>query len=951
MRASVAYASNPFAPLVRRERVLRRPTHIRALAPRGSAPVIALLNGKPVLREGWRRKVRDNDRLVFVTLPLGGGGGGNGGSNPMQVLLSIALFAVAPGLAGSLTGLAGTSVAALTAGQSMLLAGTQLGIQLAGSALINAVLPAPKSGTVQTPSPTYNLTAQGNAARIEQPIPVQYGRVLAYPDFAAQPYYEYVGEEQFLFMLLCLGCGEFDIEEIRIEDTPISAFSEITYEVVPPGSDVTLFPTSVVSSVEVSGQELIGLQTGTWTRATTVITVTRTAHGYAVGQVKYLDFTTGGATSDAYVITGVTANTFTVTAPAVGTSGNCNIQAVLGGIDGFVASPAGSDANKIGIDFILPIGLYYRDGDGKLQTRTATFTVQAREVDDFGAAVGSWITLESGTITGRSVSPQRRSYRYDLATPGRYRVRAWRTNARQTGSDYGDQLLWGGLRSYMSEPEDRGPVTLIAMRMQASNNLSLQASRRIGVIATRKVPVWDGSTWSSATSSKSIAWAIADAARNTDYGAGLDDSRIDLAALLALDAVWTARGDTFNARFDSAQSWWDAVQKIAGAGRAQCFMQGGILRTVRDSAQTVPVALFSMRNIKAGSFGIDYVTADDLTSDAVTATYWDAATWAPQRVTGKVSSSSALTPAKMDLFGVDNAAQALREATYHAAANKYRRKMIKFATEMEGFIPSFGDLIAVQHDMPGWGLHAEVVGFNASTLILELSEPVTVTESSVIGLRKADGTLSGPWPVVAGPNSYQVELIGPLDFTPETSGQNRERTHAMFGTSSTWSTLALVVRVQPRGLYEVEIECVGEDPSVHTAEDGITARPIRTSLLPRRVSRPVVKGLFGRRIPGETSRAVFGWQPAPGAEIYNLEMAEGTDVLDPDTGWTRVADTAATQRVSDLMFTNRTMVRVRASGLAAGPWVAATVGDLIPDMWNTDDTAFYTSDLNAMWST
>lgn len=948
MRASVVYASNPFAPLNRRETVLRRPAHIRALAPRGSSPVIALLNGNPVMRSGWRRKIRDNDRLVFVTLPLGGGDAG-GGSNPMQVILSIALFAVAPGLAGSLTGLGGVS--ALTAGQSMLLAGTRLGIQLAGTALINAVFPAPKSATAPTPSPTYSLQAQGNTARIEQPIPVQYGRVLSYPDFAAQPYYEYVGQEQFLFQLLCLGCGDFDIEEIRIEDTPISAFSEITYEVVAPGADVTLFPTSVVSAVEVSGQEMLGRVTGTWTRASTVITVTRTAHGFAVGQVKYLDFTTGGATSDAYEITGVAANTFTVTAPAVGTSGNCNIHAVLGGVDGFIASPAGTEANKIGIDFILPIGLFYRNGDGKLETETVGFAVQARLVDDFGAAVGSWITLENGTISGRSVSPQRRSYSYDLATPGRYRVRVWRGNARQTGSDYGDQLLWGGLRSYMAEPEDRGPVTLIALRMQATNNLSLQASRRIGVIATRKVPVWNGTTWSSPVASKSIAWAIADAARNTDYGPGLADAKVDASSLLALDAIWTARGDTFNGRFDSASSWWDAVQKIAGAGRAQCFMQGGILRTVRDGAQTVPVALFSMRNIKAGTFGIDYVTAPEQIADAVTVTYWDAATWAPQRVTGKVPGSSGLKPAKMEIFGIDNGPQATREATYHAAANRYRRRIIKFSTEMEGFIPAFGDLIAVQHDMPGWGLHAEVVAFNPATLIMELSEPVTVTETSVIGLRKADGTLSGPWPVVAGPTPYHVELIGPLDITPETSGQTRERTHAMFGTASTWSTLAIVVRAQPRDLNEVEIECVAEDPAVHTAEIGVVARPIRTSLLPRRVSQPVVSGLFARRVPGETNRAVFGWKPAAGAEIYNLEMAEGSDVLDPDTGWTRVADTTATQRSSDLMFANRTMIRVRASGLAAGPWIAATVGALIPAMWNTDDTALYTSDLNAMWST
>lgn len=949
MKATVIYADNPFAPADRRVRQARPGLPISRLAPRNRRPTLAMLNGQPVLRahRGWQRKrLRDGDQLVFVTLPMGGGGG-NGGSNPLQVLLTIALFAVAPWAAGQLTGIA----AGASGLQGFFLASARMGIQLAGAVLINAAFPTPRSEPAQSPSPTYSLQAQGNAARIEAPIPVQYGRLLAYPDFAAQPYTEYYAEDQYLYHLLCLGCGEFDIEEIRIEDTPISAFEEISYEVVPPGSDVNLFPTAVTTSVEVSGQELLGSNTGTWTRSGTVIIVTQVAHGYVVGLTKYLGFTTGGATSDAYVITGVTTDTFTVTAPAVGTSGTCDILAFVGGVDEFVASAAGETANKIGIDFILPLGLYHRGDGGGLSARSVTYIVQARQINDLGTPIGSWITLETGTITASTVTPLRRSVRYDLATPGRYQVRVWRTNARLSTEDNGDQLLWGGLRAYMAEPMDRGPITLIAIRMRATNNLSLQSSRRIGVIATRKVPVWNGTSWSAPVTSQSIAWAIADAARNTTYGASLADARIDLAALLALDAVWTARGDTFNARFDSASSWWDAVQKICAAGRAQPFMQGGILRVVRDGPQTVPVALFSMRNIKAGSFSIDYLMPSSDTADAVTGTYWDYTTWGPQRVTGKVPGSSALKPAKMTLFGVDNRPQALRETTYHAAANRYRRRIVKFQSEMEGFIPAIGDLIAVQHDMPAWGFHAEAVAWDAGSGVLTLSEPMTFTGASVIGLRRADGSLSGPWSVTAGATAYQVVLADTIDIVPEVSGQTRERTHVTFGSASTWRTLALVVRVQPMGLYEVEIEAVTEDPSVHTAETGVVAPPIRTSALPRKVTRPVVKGLFARRVPGDATRAVFGWRPAAGAEIYNIEMAEGSDVSDPDAGWTPVGDTASTQRAVQLLYVNRTMVRVRGTGLAAGPWVAATLGTLIPEMWNSNDTPMWTVDTDPMWST
>ena len=44
------------------------------------------------------------------------------------------------------------------------------------------------------------------------------------------------------------------------------------------------------------------------------------------------------------------------------------------------------------------------------------------------------------------------------------------------------------------------------------------------------------------------------------------------------------------------------------------------------------------------------------------------------------------------------------------------------------------------------------------------------------------------------------------------------------------------------------------------------------------------------------------------------------------------------------------VIRVRGVGLAAGPWMAAALGTLIPNMWNTDATAMWTTNANPMWS-
>lgn len=950
MRAQVAYAENPFSPHQRRVRPVRWRAPLSRLAPR-RGPVIALLNGRPVLRahRGWQRcRLRHGDEVLFVRLPMNGGGGG-GGSDPMRALLAIALMAVAGPIAGMIV--PGGAAAATGSALSLLYHGTQAAITMVGTAAINALLPAAGPGREKAPSPTYSIAAQGNSARIGQAIPVQYGRLLCYPDFAAQPYTEFAGQEQYLYQLLCLGAGEYEIEDIRIEDTPISAFAEVETQIVPPGGQVTLFPVQVVSSVEVSGQLLPGMMEDCgWSRSGSVVTVTRADHGLATGSCVDIEFTTGGAPSGRYTVASApSTSTFTV-ACASGTSGLANVRPVVGGVTGFVANPAQTMATHLAVDFVLPQGLYDRDDDGDLHSRQIDVMVEAQQVDDLGVAVGGWFVLENWIYSAKTINAVRESRRYTLAAAGRYRVRVWRRDRDHTGSNAAEQILWAGLRAYLTEEQDWGPVTLIAMRMRATNNLSIASSRKIAVLATRKLPVWTGAAWTAPQPTRSIAWALADAARDADYGRALPDARLDLDALLALDAVWAARGDHCDGRFDQAVTWWDAMQSIARTGRARCVFQGGVLRPVRDGAATVPVVLFGMRAIAHDSLVLDYVVQTSESADGVRVSYYDETTWVPQRVTGALPAVTPVRPADRDLWGVVNRAQALREAVYEAACTRYRRRIAKIGTEMDGFIPALGDLIAIQHDMAGWGDQAEVTGWDAGGRRLRLTEPVAVTAGTVVALRRPDGSVTDPIAVTQGAAETEVILAATPDFTP-IAGQDRERTHVAIGTIETWAAKAKVISIRPRDLHHVEIEAVLEDPSVHTAETGQVAPPIRVSSLATRIVKPVVAGLFARRVPGSATRVVLGWQPAPGAEVYHVEMAAGEDPDDTALAWTRVADISAAQAMTELLYAAKTLIRVRGMGLAAGPWIASPLGALIPEMWNLDPlTPMWTWDGDPMWS-
>jgi hypothetical protein len=854
---------DPFHPLRHREVVrLDGPGPISALAPATTQPFLIMRNGEAVLRKDWDQPVSDGDLMAVVLLPQGG----RGGSDVLKIVLMVVIAIYAPMLGAELATATGIGTASTW--------GAVVG--LAGSMLVNAILPPqaaanPGTGNTKAASPTYNLTAQGNQARIGAAIPIQYGRLLSYPDFAAAPYVEYQGNEQYLYQLLCIGVGEYDIEQIRIEDTDIGNFEEVQYEIVGPNETLDLFPAAVVTAGEVAGQELI--------------------YNTAIGP--------------------------------------------------FVSNNAGTTATRLAVDVVLPRGLYHLTNSGNLSNRTITFTAEARQINDDGAAIGSWFTLGEETIEAATSTPQRLSYNYTV-TAGRYEVKVTRTSEKDEDTSTANDIIWAGLRAYLVSDSTFGNVTLLAVRIRATNNLSQQSARKINVIATRKLYYWNGAAWAGPLATRSVAWALADACKTV----GIPDNRMDLDGLLALEATLAARGDTFNGRFDNTSTFWDALTKIALVGRAKPFKQAGIVHFRRDEAVSLPVAMYSMRNIIRGSFSIEFLTPTDETADAVEVTYFDETTWKFRTLLCKLPDSTAERPAKIEYFGATNRQQAYEYGIYMAAANRYRRMPISFQTEMEGFIPSFGDLVAVSHDMPQWGQGADVVEWDEDTLTMTLSEPMVFvgTGNHYAGLRRRDGSVSGPYVVRAGAAEDRIVFTVPLDFTPYT-GQDEERTHLIFGPGEAWYQPARVLAIRPKDEYTVELICINEDPSVHTAELGLVAPAINHSQLPATPKAPTVSGLIARSAPGQPDKMVISWRPSPGVERYLVEQSADGIV------WTRVGDTTANNYTGQALYGAQTKVRVAAIGALRGSWASINYALESDYMWSANAaTLMWSSDTNLMWS-
>ena len=480
----------------------------------------------------------------------------------------------------------------------------------------------------------------------------------------------------------------------------------------------------------------------------------------------------------------------------------------------FILNSAETMITKIEVDVAFQRGCYYANDSGGLSSKTIQWKIEVRSIDDNDAPLGEWYALGNESITEATHNGIYKTYTYDVPA-GRYEIRATRLDDKDTSSRAGHEIRWSSAKGFVLSAKDYGNVTLLAIIMKATDNLSQRSSRLVNCIVTRKLNTWSPlSGWSpSVEPTRSIAWALADILK-ASYGANLKDNAIDLQALYDLDKVWSSRGDTFNAVFDSKLTVYEALSRTAKVGRAVAFIQGGIVRFVRDEPKTIPVALFGPRNIVKNSLSIQYLMPSEDTADSVTVEYFSEKTWKTSEVTGSFEASSSDKTATVELFGCTNKEQALREATYMALANRYRRRIVTFSTELEGLIPSYGDLIAITHDMAQWGQGGEIL--KQEGLKLTLSEPVTFKDGQehYLALRKKNGSLSGPYKVTAGEQSNEVVLAKLPDIEILT-GSDVERTHFAFGIADKWSILARVTGVRPRST-QIEITATIEDSRVHT---------------------------------------------------------------------------------------------------------------------------------------
>jgi hypothetical protein len=800
-------------------------------------PTVCRINGLYYSRDEWSTyHLAANDNVEFLTRPgdVGGGGGGSSAKSIGAIVAMVALTALAPWAAGMVFG-AGTTMAGI--GASLLIAG--------GAMAISHFLKPKAGGKTAESEELYSFGFGGNQARPLQPIPVLYGRTLSFPDFAAPKYSEYSGDNMTEYALLCVGCGRYDIEELRIADTRIwtksggtsSSFPGITVRIYDPNEKVTLFPVNVVTASEVSGLEL--------------------------------------------------STTFT---------------------PGFTANAAGTTALRLLLDFVFPSGVF-QTWKGDVRSHSVGIIVQSRRVNDAGAPVGPWTDLWVKTYTYAKQSQIRVTESIDVPD-GRWEVRArrtmvpideWPPDERRGGAD---QVVWSALRAQIDGPNRFPRVTTIAIKAKASENLQGIMNGQVGVIATRILPVWNGSSFVE-QESRSIAWAALDMWRNADYGAGLGLEQVDFQSFYAYDQLWASLGHTFDHVFKEPQTLDDALETVLKAGRAVPAPVGDRLTIVRDEPRGIPRMMFTDYDIVKDSLTIDYTLADDDIADGIVGEYIDRTTYKLAEVSSAPDGVTLAKPARVQLPGVTNRTQAAGLVRFMAAENQYRRIMVSWTARAEGRLLKRGDLVVLACEQPEtWGQSAEVVSYNDAARAITFDQPLNWDPNALnhyVEVRRRDGRPWGPVRVTRG-TSARIAIVNATDMATETTRQGMTLAQALARSDLADPPTADFSPAEPRAFRVLITEGVPDTDGEHITLTGVLDDPIVYTVTETGVTPlPTIPDIFSPSIPvvtalgaqvyqrGMTLVLQAGWQPAKGAIRYIADVS-----YDNRATWVRAYEGDAT---------------------------------------------------------
>lgn len=485
----------------------------------------------------------------------------------------------------------------------------------------------------------------------------------------------------------------------------------------------------------------------------------------------------------------------------------------------FAGCPEAERATAFEYDIMFTNGLGRINKDGQLQNYSVTYEVQWRD----RMLAGAWTSVTE-TFTNKTLNQLGYTRQVNLPYPMVPEVRMRRIGANSEKTDISDDIQWYGLRSLLPSPNAYQGVTMLAVDVAGGGKLGAQSENQISVVATRKLQVLEGGAWTSdlRPTRDIIPWM-----RYIAMSVGYTDADLDQDEMVALDALYKARGDTFDYMIESASTVKECINDALASGFAELTDSRGLLRPVRDQLRqgidhnyTSPAAdgevwAYSAQNM-TGSLSRQFTAPAPDDNDGIDVEYVDGTTWQVETVKCRLPGDAGQRVEKVTAVGISSRNKAYQMGMRRRSEQRYRRWTHSFATELDANNSEYMSLAGVSDDIPGSGQSALLLGYttDGAGVVLESSEPLNWASTPIaqVALRQQDGRISGPW-AATQVDEYRLRIAA-LDFTPDVSW-SREPPHILFGRIHP----VLVTSVDPKGLESATVKGVNYDERVYAYDD------------------------------------------------------------------------------------------------------------------------------------
>ncbi|TKD17964.1 phage tail protein, partial [Rhodobacter capsulatus] len=444
----------------------------------------------------------------------------------LSIIVSVAAVVLAPYVAGFLGVTSQIGLGFITAG-----------LTIVGQLLINALIPPIKPDS--DAKDTYSITGWRNRLEPGAAVPVVLGTMRYAPPFAATPYTEIVGDQQFVRAVFGLGEGQVSIDDMRLGETSLSEYDEVETEIrygVAGELPLSLYPRQVV-------EEQIGVELTRPYPRDDAGAITQVPEEYeARRRVSDGD---GGWTWETYTATRM-VNAPTEPTPVVRTTG--------------------PDAAGASIILAWTGGLFRYDDDGKRQPHGVSIRIEQRLIE-----AEEWQLVTQLDIVTTKAESFFRQHSWSFPNRGRWQVRLTMLQDEATDSKISQRTTWAALQTIRPEyplayPR---PLALVALRIKATHQISGSIDN-FNCLVSRICRDWDAASgvWVRRVS-ENPASAYLEVLSHPSNPKSVSDSGLDL-DLLADWAEWcAAEGLTYNAILeDQGTTLRDVLTEIAAAGRA-----------------------------------------------------------------------------------------------------------------------------------------------------------------------------------------------------------------------------------------------------------------------------------------------------------------------------------------------------------------------------------------------